>query len=136
MAEAKDDRKVAEKSTEKKNTADNAKKTAEKKPAEKIAKGAKETKEESGVAADPFAILKYVLMTERAIQFVESQNKLVFIVRRSATKQEIMSAAKAAFKSDISQVQTLIDQKGRKKAFIKFSKEGEAGEIAIRLGII
>lgn len=134
MGGIKDDRKVPEKSTEKKKTADNAKKIAEKKTAER--NGARETKEESIMVTDPFAILKYVLMTERAIQFVESQNKLVFIVRRSATKQEIMSAAKSAFKSDISQVQTLIDQKGRKKAFIKFSKEGEAGEIAIRLGII
>ncbi len=134
MVGIKDDNKVPEKSTEKKKTEDNAKKIAEKKPTKK--NGAKETKEESIMVADPFAILKYVLMTERAIQFVESQNKLVFIVRRSATKQEIISAAKAAFKSDVSQVQTLIDQKGRKKAFIKFSKEGEAGEIAIRLGII
>ena len=46
------------------------------------------------------------------------------------------SAVEKVFDSPVSTVQTFIDQNGRKKAFIKFKKEGAAGEIAIRLGII
>ena len=85
---------------------------------------------------DPFAIIKFVVMTERAIQIIEKQNKLVFVVDRSAKKNDIKKAAESAFSTNVSNVQTMIDQLGRKKAFVKFTKEGEAGEIAIRLGII
>ena len=81
-------------------------------------------------------VLKFVLMTEKAVQLIESQNKLVFVVDRRATKPAIKKAAESMFNSKIINVKTVIDQSGRKKAFIRFTKEGEAGEIAIRLGII
>jgi ribosomal protein L23 len=51
-------------------------------------------------------------------------------------KHGIRKAVEAAFQTHISDVNTMIDQKGRKRAFVKFAKPGEAGEIAIRLGII
>lgn len=86
--------------------------------------------------SDPFDVLKFVLMTERGIQGVETQNKLVFVVDRKANKPLIKRAVEEAFKFPVSKVETTIDQKGRKKAFIKFKQEGTAGEIAIRLGII
>ncbi|MFC2143667.1 50S ribosomal protein L23 [Candidatus Aenigmatarchaeota archaeon] len=85
---------------------------------------------------DPYESLRFVLMTERAIQVIESQNKLAFVVRRTATKKDIKEAIQTVFQTSVSQVNTIIDQKGRKKAFVKFEKEHEAGEIAIRLGII
>ena len=67
---------------------------------------------------------------------IELQNKLVFIVNRKSTKDQIKSAAESVFQTKIDDVNTMIDQKGRKKAFIKFHEPGQAGEIAIRLGII
>ena len=85
---------------------------------------------------DPFDILRFVLMTERAIQIIESQNKLVFIVNRRAKKKDIKKAVENAFSTQVSSIQTSIDQQARKKAFVKFKKPGEAGEIAIKLGII
>ncbi len=87
-------------------------------------------------AGDPYDVLKFVLMTEKAVRQIELQNKLVFIVDRKSDKGEIKAAANAAFNSPISEVRTLIDQAGRKKAFIRFSQAGAAGDIAIRLGII
>lgn len=85
---------------------------------------------------DPYDILKFVLMTEKSVRQIELQNKLVFIVDRSSDKDEIKAAASLAFNSPISEVRTVIDQAGRKKAFVRFEQEGAAGEIAIRLGII
>lgn len=85
---------------------------------------------------DPYDILKFVLMTEKSVRQIELENKLVFIVDRSSDKGEIKAAANLAFNSPISEVRTVIDQAGRKKAFVKFEQEGAAGEIAIRLGII
>jgi len=85
---------------------------------------------------EPFKVLRYVLMTEKAVRMIELQNKLVFIVDRKSTKMQIKSAAEIAFQTPIVGVTTANDQKGRKKAFIKFKEPGQAGEIAIRLGII
>lgn len=85
---------------------------------------------------DAFSTVRFVVMTEKAIQMIENQNKLVFVVDRNATKGDIKKAVEDAFSTNVSNVQTLIDQLGRKKAFVRFTKEGEAGEIAIKLGII
>ena len=113
----------------------------EKKETREIKKLEKIQKEEGrgrnlGFAPDSFDILKFVLMTERAIQIIEAQNKLVFIVNRKSKKQDIKKAVENAFNTQVSKIQTSIDQQARKKAYVKFKKPGEAGEIAIRLGII
>lgn len=85
---------------------------------------------------EPFDYLRFVLMTEKSIQLIETQNKMVFVANRKATKSDIKKSVENAFQTPVTRVTTVIDQKGRKKAFIKFAKEGMAGEIAIRLGII
>lgn len=85
---------------------------------------------------DPFGTLRFVLMTEKAVQMIETQNKLVFIVNRRSDKKEIKQAIEQAFQSSVKHVNTMIDESGRKKAFVKFKEPGQAGEIAIRLGII
>jgi len=96
----------------------------------------KDEKKEFVYEGDPYEVIKFVLMTEKAIRFIEAQNRLVFVVDRKAGRQEIKKAVESAFQSRISGVNVMIDQKGRKRAFVKFEKPGEAGEIAIRLGII
>jgi ribosomal protein uL23 len=85
---------------------------------------------------EPFTILKFVLMTEKAIQLIEKENKLVFIVDRKCSKDDIKRAAESAFQASVDDVETMIDQKSRKKAFIRFKEPGTAGDIAMRLGII
>lgn len=88
------------------------------------------------VVTDHFQVIKFVLMTEKSIQNIEKENKLVFIVNRKATKKQISDAVRSAFNTVTASVKTSIDQKGRKKAFVRFAKAGEAGDIAVRLGII
>jgi len=85
---------------------------------------------------DPYEILKYVHMSEKSVRNIEKQNSLVFIVNRKFNKNEVRSAVTNAFGKDVGKVSILIDQKGRKKAFVKFTEEGAAGDIAVRLGII
>ena len=130
---------------ENKTTAAKEKPVAKEKPAkEKPVKQEKPKKEkiakaEQGDAkqvADAFDVVKFVLMTEKSIRMVESQNKLVFIVNRSSKKGQIKKSIELAFGSPVSGVKTVIDQSGRKKAFVKFSNAGAAGDIAIKLGII
>ncbi len=95
-----------------------------------------EKKEEKLPLTDPWNILVSPLLTEKAIGKIESENKLVFIVNRDATKRQIRWATEKAFSVKVDNVRTLIDRHGRKKAWIKLTKEFSATEIATRLGML
>ncbi len=85
---------------------------------------------------DPYKIVKYPLITEKALSLIESQNKIIFIVDRRSTKTQIKKAVERMFDVKVEDVKTLIDRKGRKKAYVKLSKEHNAMDLATRLGII
>jgi ribosomal protein uL23 len=96
----------------------------------------KQKKEERAPLVDPWSILLHPLLTEKAIGKIESENKLVFIVNRSSDKKQIKWAIERAFSVKVDNVTTLLDRKGRKKAWIKLSKEYSASDIATRLGML
>ncbi|MBW2991164.1 50S ribosomal protein L23 [Candidatus Woesearchaeota archaeon] len=81
-------------------------------------------------------IIKYPLSTEKAIRLMESENKLVFVVDNKANKQEIKKAVEERFNAKVVQVRTINDSKGRKKAYVKFSPETPAIDMATRLGLM
>ena len=95
-----------------------------------------EEKNESTPLVDPWTIMLYPLLTEKAIGKIESENKIIFVVSRKANKTQIRWAAEKAFNIKVAKVSTLIDRKGRKKAWIKLEKEYSAGDIATKLGIM
>jgi len=81
-------------------------------------------------------IVKYPLSTEKSIRLLNQENKLVFIVDRKATKPEIKAELESMFNAKVEQIRTLIDRKGNKKAFIRFSAETPALDIATKLGLM
>ena len=85
---------------------------------------------------DPWKILLYPLLTEKAIGKIETENKIAFIVKRTARKQQIKWAVEKALNVSVDSVNTVIDRKGRKKAWVKLSKETPALDIATRLGMM
>lgn len=85
---------------------------------------------------NPHEIIKYPLMTERSVNMIENENKLVFIVDRRSNKHQIADAVKALYEVEAESVRTLITRKGEKKAFIKLKPEYDASDVAIRLGIL
>jgi large subunit ribosomal protein L23 len=95
-----------------------------------------EKKTEKTLLVDPWTILLYPLLTEKAIGKIESENKLVFIVDRRSSKRQIQWATEKAFSVKVVNVKTMIDNNGRKKAWVKLSKEYPATEIATRLGML
>jgi large subunit ribosomal protein L23 len=99
-------------------------------------KKTKEKKDEKTPLIYPWTILLYPLLTEKAIEKIESENKLVFIVNRKSNKKQIKWATEKVFNVKVIDVKILIDRKGRKKAWIKLSKEYPATEIATRLGML
>ncbi|MCW4048196.1 MAG: 50S ribosomal protein L23 [Candidatus Bathyarchaeota archaeon] len=85
---------------------------------------------------DAHKIVKYPLMTERSVNMIENENKLVFIVDRRANKYQIMNAIKVLYEVEVETVNTLINRNGDKKAFIKLTDDYNASDVAIRLGIL
>lgn len=87
---------------------------AEEKTIEKKTK--KETKKvERFPVVDPWSILQYPLLTEKALALIERENKLVFVVNRKSSKKQIKWAIEKALEVKVEKVNTEIDQKGRKK---------------------
>lgn len=81
-------------------------------------------------------IIRYPLATEKSIRLMESENKLIFVVSLQARKQEISKAIEDEFNVQVQKVRTLIDTKGRKKAYVTFSQETPAIDVATKLGLM
>ena len=81
-------------------------------------------------------IVKYPLSTEKSIRQMESENKLIFIVDKRAKKQEIKKAIEEVFKTKVKSVNTVIDMRGRKRAYVKFSDDTPAIDIATNMGLM
>jgi ribosomal protein uL23 len=85
---------------------------------------------------DSYAIIKYPLSTEKSLRMMESENKLIFAVDKKATKAEIKKAVEEVFKAKVISVNTTITQDGVKRAFVKFSQETPAIDIATTMGLM
>ena len=85
---------------------------------------------------EPHEIIMFPLMTERSVNMIENENKLVFICDRRANKLQIAAAIKELYEVEAKDINTLITRKGTKKAFVKLTDEYDASDVAIRLGIL
>ena len=81
-------------------------------------------------------VILYPLMTEKAIDLIERENKIVFIVDRRANKRDIARAVEELYDVKVEKVRTLITPRGTKKAYVKLRPEYDASDLAIRLGIL
>lgn len=82
-----------------------------------------------------YAIIKKPLVTENTFDLIEDQNKLVFIVERTANKYKIKQAIENLYNVKIIKVNTLITPSGEKKALVKLHPNDSAADLAIKLGI-
>jgi len=85
---------------------------------------------------NPHDVILYPLMTERSVYMIENENKLVFIVKRDATKLDISRAVQTLYGVEAESVNTLISRKSVKKAFVKLKEAHDASDLAIKLGIL
>ncbi len=88
------------------------------------------------IKMDMYKIVKHPLSTEKGIRLMESENKLLFIVDRKATKKDVKEAIEKMFKAKVDKVNTLVGPDGKKKAYVKFSAETPAIDIATQLGLM
>ncbi|HDI12846.1 MAG: 50S ribosomal protein L23 [Hadesarchaea archaeon] len=85
---------------------------------------------------DPHKVLLYPQATEKAVKIIESENKLIFIVDREATRADVKHAVETLFDVKVDNVKVEITPDGRKRAYVKLAPEFMADEIAAKLGMI
>lgn len=81
-------------------------------------------------------LIKYAVQTEKSIRLIESENKIVFVVDKSAKKPEIKAAIESMFNAKVEKVNVMNGPDGKKKAYVKFNDETPAIEIATNLGMM
>ena len=84
----------------------------------------------------PWEIISYPHLTEKSMNMVEVENKLVFIVSRKFNKKEIREAIESQFNVKVSDVKTVVTTKGKKKAVATLTPEFHASDIASKLGMM
>lgn len=85
---------------------------------------------------EPYAVIKHPLSTEKSIRLMEAENKLIFVVSERASKKDIKDAAESIFKAKVEKVNTFISNTGQKRAYIKFTKQFPAIDIATQMGMM
>ena len=80
--------------------------------------------------------IKYALSSEKSLRLMEAENKLIFVVDRRANKNDIKKAIEEMFEVKVVKINTLITPDGEKRAYVKFSPETLAIDIATNLGLM
>jgi large subunit ribosomal protein L23 len=83
---------------------------------------------------DPYAIIFHPYVTEKTMNFMEEHNALEFVVRRTATKDQIKRAVETMFEAKVKSVNTRIT-KGGKHAIVTFTPDFSAEDVGMRIGI-
>jgi ribosomal protein uL23 len=81
-------------------------------------------------------IILYPLITEKAVNMIETENKICFIVNKKAGKTEVKKAIETLYNVKVDSVKTINDMKGRKKAIVRLNSKYKADELATKLGVL
>ncbi|MGV8151005.1 MAG: 50S ribosomal protein L23 [Candidatus Woesearchaeota archaeon] len=80
--------------------------------------------------------VKNPLSTEKSIRLMESQNILIFEIDKKSTKDAVKKEIEDFFKVKILKINTRIGPDAKKRAYVKFSNETPAIDVATKLGLI
>ncbi|MFT4921761.1 MAG: large subunit ribosomal protein L23 [Haloarculaceae archaeon] len=80
-------------------------------------------------------VIKHPHVTEKAVDKMDFQNKMLFIVDTGAEKPEIAADVEAQFDVTVEDVNTMVTPQGEKKATVLLSEDDDAQEIASRIGV-
>ncbi|KAJ2718216.1 60S ribosomal protein L25 [Coemansia sp. Benny D115] len=85
---------------------------------------------------DQYSVLKQPLNTETAMNKIEENNTLVFLVDVRANKRHIRDAVKKMYDVDAANINTLVRPDGVKKAFIRLPADVDAMDVANKIGFL
>jgi ribosomal protein uL23 len=81
-------------------------------------------------------VIKYPLATEKAVRFVDHDNKILFVVDLKAKKSEIKAAVEKLFEVKVVNVNSFVTSSGEKRAYVKLSASTPAMDIMTKLGLM
>jgi large subunit ribosomal protein L23 len=87
------------------------------------------------VHSTPYDVILHPFVTEKTMGSMERENKLEFVVRRTATKPAIRKAIEELFNAKVASVNTKVGTDGQKHAVVRFSDDVKAEDIGTRIGI-
>ncbi|WP_144904309.1 50S ribosomal protein L23 [Halobellus captivus] len=81
------------------------------------------------------SLIEHPLVTEKAMDVMDFDNKLQFIVDIDATKAEIADEVESRYEVAVVDVNTQITPRGKKKATVRLGDDDDAQEVASRIGV-
>jgi large subunit ribosomal protein L23 len=84
---------------------------------------------------NPFDVIVHPDVTEKSMKLLETENKMVFVVSLKSNKYDIRNAVETLYEVKVTDVNTLVNPKGVKKAYIQLAPEFRAEEVATKVGI-
>ena len=81
-------------------------------------------------------MILHPLVTEKAVKLIETENKLIFIVARDASRADVKRAVEILFEVKVKDVKIEVTPEGQKRAYVKLAPEFMADEIAAKLGVV
>lgn len=81
-------------------------------------------------------VLQYPIATEKALNMVDKENIITYVVNFNADKKAIKKEFEDSFKVKVKKVNTVILPHNAKRAYIRISKEYQASDIAKRLKLV
>jgi large subunit ribosomal protein L23 len=80
-------------------------------------------------------VIEHPHVTEKAMDLMEFDNTLQFVVALSADKGDIADAIEESYEEEVASVNTQITMDGEKKATVRFADEDAAENIMSRIGV-
>ena len=80
--------------------------------------------------------LMYPIATEKAINMIERNNVITYMVDLRSKKTEIKKEFEETFKVKVDKVNTEIEPRNRKRAYITISEKFKASDIALKLKLV
>ena len=80
-------------------------------------------------------VIEHPHVTEKAMDLMEFDNTLQFVVALSADKGDIGDAIEESYGEEVASVNTQITMDGEKKATVRFAEDDAAENIMSRIGV-
>jgi len=80
-------------------------------------------------------IIEHPLVTEKAMDEMDFDNKLQFIVDVDATKADVVAEVESRYEVSVVDVNTQVTPQAKKKATVRLGDDDDAQEVASRIGV-
>ncbi len=80
--------------------------------------------------------LLYPVATEKAINKIEHDNVITYVVDMRSTKKEIKEEFEKTFAVKVDQIKTMRSIRNIKRAYIKLSSANKAADVALKLKLV